>query len=69
MRPTFSEARTNLANVYLDQGQYDEAIKLYEQVLNDMLYPTPFIAQGNLGWAYYKKGDTVTGRWRTSRPR
>ncbi len=58
VRPNFSEARTNLANVYLDQGQYDQAIKLYEQVLNDMMYPTPFIAQGNLGWAYYKKGDT-----------
>ncbi|MBN1210411.1 MAG: social motility TPR repeat lipoprotein Tgl [Myxococcaceae bacterium] len=58
VRPDFSEARTNLANVHLDQGQYDQAIKLYEQVLNDMLYPTPFIAQGNLGWAYFKKGDT-----------
>jgi type IV pilus assembly protein PilF len=58
VRPNFSEARTNLANVYLDQGQYDQAIKLYEQVLNDMVYATPFIAQGNLGWAYYKKGDT-----------
>ncbi|WP_224248673.1 social motility TPR repeat lipoprotein Tgl [Hyalangium gracile] len=59
VRPNFSEARTNLGNVHLDQGQYDEAIKLYEQVLNDMLYPTPYIAQGNLGWAYYKKGDTA----------
>jgi type IV pilus assembly protein PilF len=58
LRPNFSEARTNLANVFLDKGQYDEAIKLYEQVLNDMLYPTPFIAQGNMGWAYYKKGQT-----------
>jgi Tfp pilus assembly protein PilF len=58
VRPTFSEARTNLANVHLDQGRYDQAIKLYEQVLNDMLYPTPYIAQGNMGWAYYKKGDT-----------
>ncbi|WP_224362014.1 social motility TPR repeat lipoprotein Tgl [Hyalangium versicolor] len=61
IRPNFSEARTNLANVRLDQGQYDEAIKLYEQVLNDMLYPTPFIAQGNMGWAYFKKGDTQKG--------
>jgi tetratricopeptide (TPR) repeat protein len=60
-RPNFSEARTNLANVHLDQGQYEEAIKLYEQVLNDMLYPTPYIAQGNLGWAQYKKGDTQKG--------
>jgi len=61
VRPDFSEARTNLANVHLDQGRYDEAIKLYEVVLNDMLYPTPFIAQGNLGWALFKKGETERG--------
>jgi type IV pilus assembly protein PilF len=61
VRPTFSEARANLATVYLDQKQYDQAIKLYEQVLNDMLYPTPYFAQNNLGWAYYQKGDTEKG--------
>lgn len=61
VRPTFTEVRTNLANVYLDQKRYDEAIALYEQALNDMLYATPFIAQGNLGWAFYKKGDTKKG--------
>lgn len=61
VRPTFSEARTNMANVHLDQGRYDEAIKLYEQVLNDMLYSTPYIAQSNLGWALYKKGETERG--------
>lgn len=58
IRPGFSQAKTNLANVYLDQGRYDEAIKLYEEALNDMLYREPHIAQGNLGWALYKKGDT-----------
>ncbi|OJH35045.1 social motility TPR repeat lipoprotein Tgl [Cystobacter ferrugineus] len=57
LRPNFSEAKTNLGNVYLSQARYDEAISLYEQALNDMLYPTPFIAQSNLGWALYKKGD------------
>jgi type IV pilus assembly protein PilF len=61
IRPTFSEAKTNLANVYLDQARYDEAIALYEDALNDMLYPTPFIAQGNLGWALYKKGEKDKG--------
>lgn len=59
--PNFSEARTNLANVYLDQGDYEEAIRLYSQSLNDMLYPTPYIAQGNMGWALYKKGEVERG--------
>jgi len=57
IRPTFSEAKTNLANVYLDQARYDEAILLYQDALNDMLYTTPYIAQANLGWALYKRGD------------
>jgi type IV pilus assembly protein PilF len=57
VRPGFSEAKTNLGNVYLSQERYEEAIKLYEDALNDMLYTTPFIAQGNLGWALYKKGE------------
>jgi type IV pilus assembly protein PilF len=57
IRPNYSEAKANLANVYLDLGQYDRAIGLYREALNDMLYPTPYIAQGNLGWALYKKGD------------
>ncbi|MBI3185081.1 MAG: social motility TPR repeat lipoprotein Tgl [Myxococcales bacterium] len=57
IRRDFSEAKTNLGNLYLDMGRYDEAAKLYEAALNDMLYPTPFIAQGNLGWALYKKGE------------
>lgn len=57
LKPEFSEAKTNKGNLYLDQGKYDDAIKLYEAALNDMRYPTPYIAQGNLGWALYKKGD------------
>ncbi|WNG48525.1 social motility TPR repeat lipoprotein Tgl [Archangium minus] len=61
LRPNFSEVKTNLANVYLSQSRYDEAIKLYEEALNDMLYSTPFIAQGNMGWALYKKGELERG--------
>ena len=59
-RPSPRRRRT-WPTCYLDQGRYDEAIKLYEQALNDMLYPTPYIAQGNLGWALYKKGETDAG--------
>ena len=61
LRPGFSEAKVNLANVFLDEKRYDEAISLYQQALNDMLYATPFIAQGNLGWALYQKGDAAKG--------
>ena len=59
LRPTFSDARNNLGNLRLDQGRYDDAIKLYEEALNDMQYRFGFSAQGNLGWALYKKGDTA----------
>jgi type IV pilus assembly protein PilF len=57
LRPDFTETKVNLANVFLDQKRYDEAIKLYEEALNDMLYRTPDFAHGNLGWALYKKGE------------
>ncbi|HXN40990.1 MAG TPA: social motility TPR repeat lipoprotein Tgl, partial [Myxococcaceae bacterium] len=58
IRPTFSEAKVNLGVVLSQQGRYDAAIKLFEEALNDMRYPTPYFAEGNLGWALYKKGDT-----------
>lgn len=61
LRPNFSEAKVNLANVYLEQERYDEAIALYEQVLNDISYFTPYIASGNLGWALYRKGEVEKG--------
>ncbi len=59
LRPTFSDAKANLGNLYLDEKRYDEAIKLYEEALSDMTYRTPFIAHGNLGWARYMKGETA----------
>jgi len=58
LKPAFSECKVNLGNVFLDQKRYDEAIVQYREALNDMLYATPFLAQGNLGWALYKKGET-----------
>ena len=58
LKTPFSEATTNLGNLYMDLKRYDDAIALYAEALNDVLYGAPFLAQGNMGWAYFKKGDT-----------
>ncbi len=58
IRPGYSEAKVNLGVVLSQQGRYEPAIKLFEEALNDMRYATPYFAEGNLGWALYKKGDT-----------
>lgn len=55
--PQLTEAKVNLGNVYLDMKRYDDAAKLYEEALGDMRYRTPFIAQGNLGMAEYRRGN------------
>lgn len=59
--PRFSEVHTNLGNVHLAAGRYDDAITHYELALSDMLYVTPWFAQGNLGWAHHKAGRTEEG--------
>jgi type IV pilus assembly protein PilF len=59
--PKNSEIKNNLGACYLDLGKYPEAMVLFEQALQDVLYRTPFIAQGNLGWALYKSGDIQGG--------
>jgi type IV pilus assembly protein PilF len=61
LNPKFSEAHTNLGNVYLSQEHYDEAVAEYDKALDNILYETPFIAQGNRGWALYKKGEVERG--------
>jgi tetratricopeptide (TPR) repeat protein len=61
LKPKFSEAKLNLGNLYLDQARYDDAITLYEEVLGDLYYAKGFLAVGNEGWAYYKKGDSARG--------
>lgn len=61
LEPTFTEAKVNLGNLHLQKGAYDKAAKLYEEALGDMRYRTPEFAQGNLGWAEYKRGNVARG--------
>ena len=64
LRPTFSEAFNNKGILLLDMGRYDEAIAAFEVALQDILYTTPTLAEGNLGWAYYRKGEVALAKER-----
>ena len=64
LRPRFSDAQNNMGVLLLDMGRYDEAIVAFEAALSDMLYATPTLAKGNLGWALYQNGNVADGRAR-----
>jgi type IV pilus assembly protein PilF len=64
LRPKFSEAYNNMGILLLDMGRYDEAIASFKVALEDILYTTPTLAEGNLGWAYYRKGEVALAKER-----
>lgn len=57
LKPKYSEAYNNLGVLYIDMARYDDAIAAFKTALADILYNTPSMAEGNMGWAYYKKGE------------
>ena len=61
LEPQFSEAHNNLGALLIDLGRFDEAIDEFRVSLNDILYQTPSLAEGNMGWAYYRKGEIDQG--------
>ncbi len=61
LEPKNSEAANNLGAALTDLGRYTEAAAMFERALSNDLYRTPYIAQGNLGWALYKSGDVAGG--------
>lgn len=50
-------AQNTLAVILVHQKRYDEAIFILKPITTNILYGTPEIAWGNLGWAYLEKGD------------
>ena len=62
LRDKFSEAYNNKGVLLLDMGRYDDAIADFKVALGNILYNTPYLAEGNMGWAFYKKGDVATAQ-------
>ena len=61
LKKDYSEAANNLGSLYLQTGRYAKAEKAFRAALNNVLYPTPYLARGNLGWALYKQGKVDAG--------
>ena len=60
-KPDFREARNTLGSILVNERKYDEAIATLRPLTEDILYATPEIAWGNLGWAHLEKGDLDAG--------
>lgn len=55
-RSDYREARNTLGVILIHAKRPDEAIIALKPLAEDMLYQTPEIAWGNLGWAYLEAG-------------
>lgn len=56
LAPGFSDAKNNLARVYIEVGKPEAAVPLLQTVLRDLTYERPSKATLNLGLAYFKMG-------------
>ena len=55
--PKNLQAQNTLAVILIQRKKYKEAIVLLKSITEDILYPTPEIAWGNLGLAQLEQGD------------
>jgi type IV pilus assembly protein PilF len=55
-----ADAHNNLGFAYLKLERWDQAIQSSERALDIVSYDTPERAMTIIGWAYYKKGDSVS---------
>jgi Tfp pilus assembly protein PilF len=56
LKADFREARNTLAVVLIHSKKAAEAVEVLTPLTQDILYPTPENAWGNLGWAYLELG-------------
>jgi type IV pilus assembly protein PilF len=58
INPKNADARNNLAAIYYTEKNYNEALKHYQIVLDDLEYPAQFRVHYNVALIYLQKGDT-----------
>ncbi len=56
LKPKFYKAKNNLGSIYLEMGRWREAAEVFQELLDESMYPTPELAHNNLGWAQYNLG-------------
>jgi type IV pilus assembly protein PilF len=61
LRPDFSDAHNALGNVYLARNRCDLAVPLFRKAMDNLTWPTPFMAEQNLGWCLYRAGKKDQG--------
>ena len=52
-----TDAKMNLASIYMDEGKLEQAEQLYQEVLKDLIYPHHYRTYYNLGALAFKKND------------
>lgn len=55
--PKNSDARNNIASVYLETGEYDLAEKEYKKITEDLIYTSQYTTYYNLALVYLKKNQ------------
>lgn len=57
-RPALNgEAQNSLGVVYIQSDRLPQAVEALRSATGDLMYRTPHLAWGNLGWAYYEQRD------------
>jgi type IV pilus assembly protein PilF len=56
--PEHRDGKNTLGVILIHEKKYDEAIQVLKPLANDILYGSPELAWGNLGWAQLERGST-----------
>jgi Tfp pilus assembly protein PilF len=62
LEPDLQSARLNLSGVYIQMGDYENAARHAQILVDDPTFPTPWRAHTNLGWAQLRTGQPAAAR-------